>query len=106
MSFAELIERVDRAVQGQLGSVPVTYASTLGTVEVRGMFDENHHLADPEQVGVEQVGPSVWLRLADLPANPDEDEPLLTIRGTTYRVRRRELDRTGGTVRLLLHVSD
>lgn len=106
MSFAELIERVDRAVLGQLGSVPVIYVSTLGTVEVRGIFDENYYFADPEQVGVEQVVPAVWLRLSDLPVHPDDDEPLVTIRGRTYRVRRRETDATGGTVRLLLHVSD
>ena len=108
MSFAQLLAVVDRAVQKHLDSVPVIYQSLAGTVEVRGMFDENYVLVDGSaHAGVEQVGPAVWFRLEDLPLHPDDDTPLLSILGKTYKVRERQPDGpVGGSIRLLLHVVD
>lgn len=107
MAFADLIERIDRAVLSHLGSVTVTYAPEVGdAVDVSGIFDANYRLSDEANAGVEQVMPAVWLRLEDLPVNPDDDEPTLTIAGNTYRVRERRTDGTdGGSVHLLLHRS-
>jgi hypothetical protein len=107
MSFAHHVAAADRAIQSHLGSVTVIYQPAVGAaVEVTGIFDAAYVLLDQGQAGVEQVSPVVWLRLADLPVHPDEDEPLLTIEGKVYRVRERQTDGTaGGTIRLLLHLN-
>jgi hypothetical protein len=91
-----------------LDSVAVTYQSLAGTVEVRGMFDENYVLVQGSaHAGVEQGGPAVFLRIEDLPRHPDQDEPLLTILGKAYKIRERQPDGSvGGSIRLLLHVID
>lgn len=104
VDFAELVRRTDRAVQNHLGSVTVTYDPVSGpAVQVPGMFDDRYLLID-RQAGVEQVTPAVVIRLEDLPVHPDNDEPVLTINGTTYRVRERQIDgAVGGAIRLLLH---
>jgi hypothetical protein len=103
--FAELVAKIDRAVQSHLGGVPVVYQPEHGAaVEVTGLFDENYTLVDPSNSSVEQVGPVVWLRLEDLPVHPEDDEPTLLISGTSYRVRERQTDgAAGGGIRLLLH---
>ncbi len=107
MRFPDLVADVDRAVQGHLGGVTVTYQPKVGApVEVVGMFDEAFVLID-RQAGVEQVTPSVVVRLEDLPVHPDDDEPTLTINGTPYKVRERQTDGSvGGSIRLLLHRAD
>jgi hypothetical protein len=84
----------------------VTYVSQLGTFPIKGMFDENYVLIEGSaHAGVEQGTPSIWLRLEDLPVHPDQDEPVLTIRGQAYVVRERQADVGGGSIRLLLHVA-
>jgi hypothetical protein len=105
MAFADLVAQTDRAVQGLLGSATVTYAPAEGDpVEVIGMFDENYILVLPENAGVESAGPSVFLRLEDLPVHPDDDDPVLTIAGVDYTIRERQTDGSaGGGIRLLLH---
>jgi hypothetical protein len=107
MGYAELLETADRAVQKHLGGVSVIYTPAVGPpVTLTGMFDANYRLADQGNSGVEQTGPVVWLRLDDLPLNPDDDEPTITIDGIEYRVRERQQDSPGtpdNSVRLLLH---
>ena len=105
MGYADLIERADRAALDHLGSVTVTYApedEDEDPVEVDGIFDENYVLLSPHTSAVEQSGPAVWLRLEDLPTDPREEEPTLTIDGVDYQVRERIIDSIGG-IRLLLH---
>lgn len=108
MSFADLVAVTDRAVQGLLGGVEVTYAPAVGApVQVTGMFDENYLLVIPGDAGVEQVGPALFVRLEDLPIVPEDDDPTITIDGKIYRVRERQTDgAAGGGIRLLLHRSD
>lgn len=102
MTFAELVAGADRAAQAALGGETVTYAPTVGaTVPVTGIFDEQYVLSKgTAEAGVEVLGPAVFLRLEDLPADPrDEDEePTLTIRGDVYRVVERRPDGMGGIV--------
>lgn len=107
MTFADLVSRVDDAARDHLGGVPVTYAPGVGdTVEVTGISDANYVLADPDgEVGVEIVGPAVFLRLSELPSDPDDDDPTITITGSEYSVRARRRDSLGGVV-LMLHRSD
>lgn len=113
MGFADLIAFTDRAAQTHLGGVAVTYAPSVGdpvTTNVDGdpllgIFDERYKVADPGGAGVELVTPAVSLRLEDLPIDPAEDDPTLTILGVDYTVRGRETDGTiGGSIRLLLRV--
>lgn len=106
MAFADLVADVDRAAQAHLGGVTVTYQPAVGApVDVQGMFDERHVLLDAEEGGLETVTPAVFLRLADLPEDPEVDNPTITVGGTAYRVRERQPDGQGG-IRLLLHVAD
>lgn len=103
MGFADLVAAADRAVQDKLGGEPVFYQPEAGAAAVAvGVFDEVYILAkgDPE-AGVETVGPAVFFRLEDLPTNPEDDEPILTIRTVTYRVIERRPDGLGGVLLVL-----
>lgn len=100
MSYDELVAQADRVILDKLGGTSVTYAPEVGDpVEVDGMFDEHYVLADgSSEAGVELTGPGVFLLLADLPTDPEEDEPILTIHGQDYRVISRSPDGFGGIV--------
>lgn len=103
MTFADQIELADRAVLATLGGVEVSYQPLVGDpVNVQGLFDDRFVLVERDNDGVESVGPAVFLRLDDLPTNPDDDDPLLTIGSVVYKVRERLVDGLGG-IRLLLH---
>ncbi len=112
MSFADLIEATDRATHDHLGSVPVTYTpdggvattETPGGDPLVGMFDKLTVVIDPEQPGVESVHPVLTIRLADLPTDPEDDDPVIQILGTDYTVQERKTDGPiGGMIMLLLH---
>jgi hypothetical protein len=104
MAFSDLVAAADRAVQGILGGVTVTWQSDeWGDALVPGMFDEAFVLSDAGEAGVESVGPVFFARVSDLPADPRRDEDARLIIGEKrYRIHRREADGMGG-VRLLLH---
>jgi hypothetical protein len=103
MAFSDHIARMDGHQLATFGE-SVTYAPAAPgvPVTVTGIFDEAFALVDPATGTVESLAPAVWLRLADLPVDPEDDDPTLTIRGRTYRPRQRERDGEG-TVRMLLH---
>lgn len=108
MSFAELVARADRAAYASLGGEPVTYdpAGTPRAVVVTGLFDLQYSLAKGDgEAGVGVLGPAVFLRLSDLPSDPDLDDPTLTIRGVVYRVIERMPDGIGGIVLTLRRVT-
>jgi len=111
VAFDDLITAADRAAQSHLGGVVVTYAPRVGPAvsvtpegnPLTGIFDENYTVVDGTYNGVETIAPSVVLRLEDLPSDPREEDPKLTILGQRYTVRLRETDGTiGGTIRLVL----
>jgi hypothetical protein len=107
VAFSDLIENTDRAAQDHLGGVTVSYQPLDGdAVPVVGIFDENYRLMRPDNSGVEQVTPALFVRLEDLPVHPDDDEPRITIGGQVYKVRERQPDGVGGGVHLLLHKVD
>lgn len=99
-AFDELVAQADRAVFAALGGEVVTYAPAVGSpVPVTGMFDEQFVLAKGDaKAGVEALGPAVFLRLEDLPVDPEFDDPTLTIRGNAYRVIGRRSGGIGGIV--------
>jgi hypothetical protein len=104
MSFFDLVTATDRAVKGHLGGVPVLYAPAAGAVvEVTGIFHEDYQLVEEGENGVSSLGPAVFLELADLPVDPRQDTPALTIAGFDYTVH--EVRPAGMvSVLLLLHV--
>ena len=87
MGFAELVAATDRAAQQHLGGVPVTYQPAAGApVEVTGIFDAQYEIAKgTPEAGVGVLSPVVFLRLEDLPVDPEDDDPTLTIGGVDYR---------------------
>lgn len=98
--FAAQVEQVDRAAMAELGGEPVIYQPAIGDpVEVTGIFDDRFVLSQGDaEAGVETVGPAVFLRLEDLPTDPEQDDPVIVIRGLVYRVIERRPDDMGGIV--------
>jgi len=70
-----------------------------GPVQVSCIFDEPYILSlGTASAGVEATMPSVFLQLADLPVDPENDDPILTIQGFDYKVVERELAGLGAIV--------
>lgn len=106
--FKTLVEQVDRSVQANLGGVPVIYQPAIGApVTVTGVFDSQFVLVEGTtgDAGVEALGPAVFLRLDDLPTDPEVDTPTLTIASVIYRVVERRPDGFGGIVLVLRTVT-
>lgn len=104
MIFSSHLAAADRAIQKHLGGA-VTYTPSRGaTVPVTGIFDAAYVRADVGQAGVSTTGPAVFLVLADLPTNPEEEDLELlriTVDAVKYRVREAQPDGMGG---VLLHL--
>lgn len=103
MAFSDLVAAADRAALALVGGEVVTYAPETGLpVPVTGIFDARFELVKGDsQAGVEATAPAVFFRLSDLPADPEDDEPTLTVRGCDYRVIERMPDDMGGIVLVL-----
>lgn len=99
-AYDDLVAQVDRSVQSLLGGEAVVYAPSVGLpVSITGVFDSNYVIAKGDQMaGVETLGPAVFFRVEDLPADPETDDPTLTIRAVNYRVIERHPDDMGGIV--------
>lgn len=123
MGFAERVARVDRSVRKILGGEPVVYrigggggafspafsaafagAPTAHEVTVTGIFDAAYVLQADTGAGVCATAPAVFLQLADLPTDPQIDEPTLTIGGVDYRVDHAETAGMGSVVLILRKV--
>lgn len=101
-AWAGQVGRMDAALLNALG-VPTTYTPAAGSAHaVTGIFDNAYERVDAGEAGVSSVGPAVFYRTADLPSDPDADEPAIVIAGKTYRVAESQKDGQGG-VWLLLH---
>ncbi len=103
MSFADLVAVVDRNTREILGG-PVTYTPSVGgAVVVNGIFDASYVRVDLGQIGVSSVGPAVFLRLSDLPSDPEVDTTAtVTVGGVAYIPHEVQPDSLGGVL-LLLH---
>ena len=103
MAFRDLLAVADRAAQKHLGGT-VRYTPTNGaSAEVAGVFEAGHVRADAGQAGMTTVGPAVFLRLEDLPSDPELDEGAsVTVSGVEYRIHEPAKDGQGG-VTLYLH---
>lgn len=102
MDFAARLAAADSAALQHLGGAVRYTPSTGPAVDVSGVFDAGFvPTVNQQQPGVVGYGPAVFLRLADLPTDPEDDEPLITIAGVDYRVREPQKDGMGGVVLLL-----
>lgn len=108
-TFADLVERADGAAQRALaGDEVITYdpAGVGAAVPVDGIFDAQYVLAKGDALaGVETLGPAVFFRLEDLPTDPEDDDPIITVDGVAYRVTERRPDGMGGIVLPLRRVT-
>ena len=101
MAFADLLLRVDRAILAAFG-VPVVYAPAVGApVTVTGIFDAAWERLDVSTTGITSVGPMVFVRLGDLPVDPEQDTPAITIGGKGYAVKEVQRDGQGGAKLML-----
>lgn len=104
MAFPDLLAAADRAALQHLGG-PVRYTPSPingDAVDVTGIFDAAAVHQDVGQAGLVSQGPQVFLRLADLPVDPEDDDPTVVVAGNEYRVREVQKDGQGGVL-LLLH---
>lgn len=105
MAFLDLVASVDAATLQHLGGEDVVYAPAVGDpVTISGLFDGGYQANQYGFAGAERYDPSVFFVVADLPTDPDTDEPTLTIRGLDYKVRERVRDGLGG-IRLNLYLA-
>jgi hypothetical protein len=107
VAFADLMAAADQVVIENLGGESVIYRPQYGTpggVTVIGIVSFPPLLATGDaQSSVQARADSVFFRLADLPIDPEGDNPTLIIRGVAYRVAERQPDDAGG-ITLLLRV--
>ncbi len=97
-TFPTLLAAADKAAQTSLGGT-VRYTPQVGAAaDVKAVFDAHFRRDDALQRGVAAVGPAAFVRLADLPADPSSDVPLVTVDGVDYRVREVWKDGLGGAV--------
>jgi hypothetical protein len=105
MAFPALLAAADRAALHLQGG-PVRYTTSAGVAaDVEGIFDATYVRSDAGPTGVVSFGPAVFLRLSDLPSDPDADQPVLLIAGVTYRVAEPKKDGQGGVLLMLHQVS-
>lgn len=105
MGFADLIARVDAAALQHLGGEDIVYQPAVGDPStVSGIFDPGYVANQYGFAGPEHYDPFCFFVVADLPTNPDTDEPTITVRGTAYKVRERIRDGLGG-IRLNLYLA-
>jgi hypothetical protein len=103
MSFSDLLAMGDVPVREILGGT-VTYTPMVGSpVDVSAIFTAPHVQVDVGQAGVSSVGPTVFLKLADLPSDPETDTgATITAGAVSYTIHEVQPDGLGGLF-LLLH---
>lgn len=100
--WAQHVASIDRAVMRHVGGTVMYAAGNGSAIPVPGVFDVSYVKVDAGTAGVGSVGPAVFLRLSDLPCDPEKDDPTITAEGKAYRVREVQPDGQGGVL-LLLH---
>jgi hypothetical protein len=102
VSWAALVAQLDVTLVEHFGE-PTTYTPATGApVSLSGIFDAAYVRAAAGEAGVSSVAPAVFYTLADLPVDPEDDDPEITIGDRTYRVIETKKDGQGGVL-LLLH---
>ncbi|HEX7127295.1 MAG TPA: hypothetical protein VF406_16175 [Thermodesulfobacteriota bacterium] len=94
----------DRAFLAVMGEPVVYWASYGEPTTVTAYFESPYNRVEVGEAGVQSAAPAVWVRLADLPTDPEADQRGARIEraGLVYRIAEVEKDGVGG-VRLRLH---
>ncbi len=104
-AWADAIERTDRAVLANLGSVTVSYQPIGGgpPLTLSGIFDRNQIDVAQMAAGVAKVTPALFVRESDLPEVGDPRDTITitaaddaTLVGSLYRVGEARIDGQGG----------
>lgn len=104
MTWPGLVANADAALLAVLG-VGTTYVTGAGvTAQPKGIFTAAYVRVEAGHAGVSSQTPAVFYRLVDLPSDPDEDEPTITIDGVSYAGREVEKNGQGGVYVLLTKV--
>lgn len=86
----------------------ITYQPASGlAVTVNAVFSDPYVLlpgAGAPEAGTEALTPTVFLRLADLPIDPEFDDPIIVAKGVSYRVTERRPAGLGAIVLALRKV--
>lgn len=106
MSFADLLASADGPVRTILGGT-VTYSPGAGaSVDVDGVFSASSVVVDLGQPGVSSVRPTAFLRLSDLPTDPETDlAARVTSGGVVYSINEVRPDGLGGVLLILQRVT-
>jgi hypothetical protein len=102
VSFSELLAAADRAILTPLGSAIGYTPDGAAPVSVIGIFDSAFVRVAAGEAGVASSGPAVFFLLNDLPVDPEDDDPVLSISGVDYVVTEVNKDGVGGVI-LHLH---
>jgi hypothetical protein len=103
MNWPGLVAQSDNTLVKSFGILTTYDPATGPAISVRGIFDAAYVRVEAGEAGVSSSGPAVFYRLSDLPVDPDNDDPEITINGVRYRVAELKKDGQGGVV-MLLHV--
>jgi hypothetical protein len=103
MNWPGLVAQSDNTLVRAFG-IPTTYDPATGpAILVTGIFDAAYVRVEAGEAGVASAGPAVFYRLSDLPVDPENDDPTITITGVAYRVVEVMKDGQGGVL-MRLHV--
>jgi hypothetical protein len=118
MHWPGLVAQSDTTLVKSLG-IPTTYDPATGpAISVAGIFDAAYVRVEAGEAGVSSAGPAVFYRLGtssavvtsggidyllELPVDPENDDPTITINGVEYQVVEVKKDGQGGVL-LQLHL--
>ena len=107
MGWADHVAAIDSAVQRHMGDA-LEYRTGYGEVfALVGVFDAAYVRVDGGgEAGVSTVGPVLFARVIDLPADyADDRDANVIVSGVEYRVHEVQPDGQGGVLLLLHRVS-
>jgi hypothetical protein len=109
MGWADLIGRVNRVCVASFKEPTKALYSPSGddfpAQEIDVIFDNGYLPGQVGEAGFVDLGPRVFVVLADLPTDPEADDPNITIGAVVYSVVKTERDGQGGAILRLQKVA-
>lgn len=98
MAWSDVVQEMDAAVVAAFGEPAITYTTGQGlTAPLPGVFHAAYVRVEAGEAGIASTSPAVFCRTRDLPVDPNDDDPTITVRGVAYRVIEIKPDGQGGT---------
>jgi hypothetical protein len=97
VNWPTLVVGMDAALLPTLG-VPASYTTSAAVVVGidKVIFDNGHTRVQANTVGVVDTRPWLFLRLSDLPVDPETDDGTFTVDGVNYKIVEPQRDGQGG----------